>query len=149
MITKRYVLKNHCSLSEVAQSCPTLCDPMDCWPPGSCVHGISQGKNTGVGCHFLLQRIFLTQRLSPHVLNCRRILYCWPTREATEVSIHFDKSTVLHIQGHTEQFRSPKNLTNRMLLSSQKKVKTSSKGQEWMHTYVTPYSEAPKMSTIN
>ena len=25
----------------VAQSCPTLCDPMNCSPPGSCVHGIS------------------------------------------------------------------------------------------------------------
>ena len=28
--------------SEVAQSCPTLCDPMDCSPPGSLVHGIFQ-----------------------------------------------------------------------------------------------------------
>ena len=27
---------------EVAQSCPTLCDPMDCSLPGSSVHGISQ-----------------------------------------------------------------------------------------------------------
>ena len=80
--------------SEVAQSCPTLSDPMDCSQPGSSVHGILQarilewvampccsvtsvvsysvrphrqqptrlprpwdspGKNTGVGCHFLLQ----------------------------------------------------------------------------------------------
>ena len=77
---------------EVAQSCPTLSDPMDCSPPGSSVHGVFQakvlewsaiafsvisvvsnsvrpygrkparffypwdspGKNTGVGCHFLL-----------------------------------------------------------------------------------------------
>ena len=28
-----------------AQSCPTLCDPMDCSPPGSSVHGESPGKN--------------------------------------------------------------------------------------------------------
>ena len=28
---------------------------MDCSPPGSPVPGILQGKNTGVGCHFLLQ----------------------------------------------------------------------------------------------
>ena len=34
----------------VTQSCPILCDPMDCSLPGS-----SLGKNTGVGCHFLLQ----------------------------------------------------------------------------------------------
>ena len=35
----------------VAQSCPTLCDPMDHRPPGFFVHGDSLGKNTGVGCH--------------------------------------------------------------------------------------------------
>ena len=28
--------------SEVAQSCPTLCDPMDCSPPGSSIHGVLQ-----------------------------------------------------------------------------------------------------------
>ena len=37
----------------VAQLCPTLCDPMDCSPSGSSVHGDSPGKNTGVGCHVL------------------------------------------------------------------------------------------------
>ena len=36
----------HCmrKWSEVAQSCPTLCDPMDCSLPGSSVHGIFQAK---------------------------------------------------------------------------------------------------------
>ena len=28
----------------VAQSCPTLCDPLDCSPPGSSVHGIFQAR---------------------------------------------------------------------------------------------------------
>ena len=51
------------------QSCPTLCDPMDCSPPGSSVHGDSPGKNTGVGCHFLLQGIFLTQGLNLCLLH--------------------------------------------------------------------------------
>ena len=32
------------SESEVAQSCPTLCDPMDCSPPASSVHGILQAN---------------------------------------------------------------------------------------------------------
>ena len=32
-------------------------------------------KNTGVGCHFLLQEIFLTQRLNPGLLHCRQMLY--------------------------------------------------------------------------
>ena len=30
------------------------CNPMDCSLPGPSVHGDSPGKNTGVGCHFLL-----------------------------------------------------------------------------------------------
>ena len=41
----------------VAQSYPTLCDPMDCSQPDSSVHGDSPGKNnTRVNYHFLLQR---------------------------------------------------------------------------------------------
>ena len=57
-----------------AQSCPTLCDPRDCSPPGSSVHGDSAGKNTGVGCH-PLQGIFLTQGSNPGLPHCRWILY--------------------------------------------------------------------------
>ena len=37
------------------QSCLILCDPMNCGWPGSSAHGNSPGKNTGVGCHDLLQ----------------------------------------------------------------------------------------------
>ena len=39
----------------VTQSCLTLCDHMDCSPPGSFVHGDSPGENIKVGCHALLQ----------------------------------------------------------------------------------------------
>ena len=60
----------------VAQLCPTLCDPMDCRPSGSSVHGDSLGQNTGVGCHALLQGIFLTQGLNLGLQHIRRILYC-------------------------------------------------------------------------
>ena len=42
-------------VGEVTQLCLTLCDPMDCSPLGSSVHGDSPGKNTGAGCHALLQ----------------------------------------------------------------------------------------------
>ena len=48
-----------------AQSCPALCDPVDCSPPGSSVPGVSQ--NTGAGCHFLLQGIFPTQGSIPEL----------------------------------------------------------------------------------
>ena len=59
----------------VTQSCLTLCDPMDCIPLVSSVHGDSLGKNTGVGCHALLQGIFPTQGLNPDLSHCRWILY--------------------------------------------------------------------------
>jgi len=58
----------------VAQSCQTLCDPTDCSPPGASVHGILQAKNSGVGCHSLLQRIFLTPGLNPGLLHYRQVL---------------------------------------------------------------------------
>ena len=59
----------------VSQSCPTLCDPMDYCLSGSSVHGDSPRKNTGGGCHALLQGIFPTQRSNPGLLHCRQILY--------------------------------------------------------------------------
>ena len=51
-------------LAKSLQLCPTLCDPMACSPPGSSVHGDSPGKNTGMGCHALLQGIFPTEGLN-------------------------------------------------------------------------------------
>ena len=50
------------------------CDPMDCSPPGSSVCGDSPGKNTGVGCHALLQGVFPTQGSNPGLPHCRWIL---------------------------------------------------------------------------
>ena len=43
------------------------------------------GKNTGLGCHFLLQGIFPNQGLNPcllRLLYCRQTVYHWATREA-------------------------------------------------------------------
>ena len=48
---------------------------MDCSLPASSVHGDSLGKNTWVGCQFLLQGIFPTQESNPGILHCRQILY--------------------------------------------------------------------------
>ena len=65
------------------QDSPCVCVVMSdsLWP-----HGLqparllrpwdSPGKNSRVGCHFLLQWIFPTQGLSPDLLHCRKILYC-------------------------------------------------------------------------
>ena len=62
----------------ITQLCLTLCDPMDCSPPGSSreiLHGNFPGKNTGEGCHALLQGIFLIWGLNPGLLHCRWIVY--------------------------------------------------------------------------
>ena len=56
------IVNDYQVLCLVAQSCLTLCNPRDCSPPGSSVHGDSPGKNTGAGCHALLQEIFLKDR---------------------------------------------------------------------------------------
>ena len=57
------------TLCTCAQSCPTLCDPMDGSSPGSSVHGIFQARNTGVGFNFLFRGIFQTQGSNPHLLH--------------------------------------------------------------------------------
>ena len=59
----------------VTQSCSTLCHPLDCSPPGFSVHGDSLGKNTGVGCHVLLQRIFSNPGIKPMSPHYMQILY--------------------------------------------------------------------------
>ena len=61
--------------AQLLQSCLTLCNPMDCSPPGSSVHGDSLGKNTGMGSLFLLLWIFPTQGSNPGLPHCRQILY--------------------------------------------------------------------------
>ena len=61
----------------VAQSCPTVCDPMDWSPPGSSVHGDSPGKNTGVGCHVLLQGTFPTQGWNRVSFTTGRFFTVW------------------------------------------------------------------------
>ena len=60
-----------CMRAQLPQLCLTLCDPMDCSPPGSSVHGDSSGKNTGLGYHCLFQGICLTPGSHPH---CRQSL---------------------------------------------------------------------------
>ena len=62
--------------SEVLQLCPTLCNPVDCNLPGRFLRPWdSPGKSTGVGCHFLLQRIYLTQGSNLGLPHGRKMLY--------------------------------------------------------------------------
>ena len=56
-----------------AQLCPTFSNPME--PTRLLCPQDSPDKNTGVGCHALLQGIFPTQGWNLDLLHCRQILY--------------------------------------------------------------------------
>ena len=77
---------------KVTQSCPTLCDPMDCpWN--------SPGQNTGVGSLFLLQRIFPTQDRTQVLCIAGWFFNNWATREAQKAgfcSVNLERN--VHVQ---------------------------------------------------
>ena len=60
------------------------------------------GRNTGVGCHFLLQGIFLTQGLNPGLLHCTQMLYCLSHQEVMGPDVKPIASR--HLLYRTERF---------------------------------------------
>ena len=58
-------LKAQKKMCMCAQSCPILCDLMDC----SSIHGSSKAKNTRMACHFLLWKIVPIQGSNPRLLR--------------------------------------------------------------------------------
>ena len=82
----------------------TLCNPMDCSPPRLLCPRDFPGKNIRVGCHLLLQGIFLTQGSNPSSLHCRSVLYHLATRKAPIQSIQFSHSLMSNsLQPHRLQ----------------------------------------------
>ena len=75
-VAEQYSIVYFC-LCSVTQSCPTLCGPRDCSPPGSSVHGIFQARILGRVCHILLQGTFPTQGWNLSLLHWQE----WATRE--------------------------------------------------------------------
>ena len=69
------------------QLCPTLCYPMDCSLPGSSVHGDSSGRNSGVGCHALLQGIFPTQGWTQISCIAADSFTVWTTSSVSSVQL--------------------------------------------------------------
>ena len=87
----------------VIQSYPTLCDPMDFMQPTRLLCPCnSPGKNTGVGCHCLLQGLFPSQGQNTVLRQCRQTLYplshqdkhtigdLGKTKNQIQLSIHLD-----------------------------------------------------------
>ena len=71
-----------------AQSCLTVCNSMDCSPPGFSVHGDSLSKNTGVGCHFLFQGIFSTWGLNRVSCITGGFFTAWAIRELSYIIVN-------------------------------------------------------------
>ena len=65
----------------------TLGDPTDCDPPGSSVHGIFQTRIMEWVALPSSMGSFPIQGLNPRLLHCRWSLYCWATREASNLNI--------------------------------------------------------------
>ena len=90
----------------VAHSCLTLCRPHEVQPTRLLCLWDSPGKNTGVGCHFLLQGIFLTQGLNPQSFPSPAI-----TRRAgrflTTSATHKAQDTEEGKEGGSQSLRDP------------------------------------------
>ena len=145
----------------VAQLCLTLHNPMNGSPPGSSVHEDSPGKNTGVGCHALLQGIFPTKGLNPGLPHCKQILYClshqgspkileWVaysisrggflTQESNRVLLHCRQ--ILY-QLSYQWSPLPHHLISSRLLRRNKPVSGGTHSECTPDTYVAEYSKRP------
>ena len=79
-----------------AQSCPALCDPVDCSQPGSPPLSMGfSGQEYWSGSHSLPQGTFLTQGLNLCLLHCRWILYHMSHQESHVRSMNQDKLDVV------------------------------------------------------
>ena len=65
-------IKSHCAMCSVVSN---SCNPMDCSPPGSSVHGILQANILEWVAILSSRGIFLTQGSGPGLPHCRRMLY--------------------------------------------------------------------------
>ena len=93
----------------------------------------SLGKNTGVGCHSLLQGIFLTQVLNSGLPHCQKILYN-PSHQGSPVVLAKEYNVVLtkehkkQINGleHREQKYNHINIVNQSLTNEQRQFNETS-----------------------
>ena len=81
------IKKLYCCSCLVSKSFPTLCNPVDCSPPGSSVYGISQARILEwIAISFSRASAWLTQGLNSRFLHWRWILHHWATGEAWDIT---------------------------------------------------------------
>ena len=134
----------------VSQLCPTLCDPMDCNLPSAFVHGIFQARMLEWGCHFLLQGIFPTQGLNPHLLHCQADSLPLshlgsPTHFHSWSNLMWQETILITHQCHCYQKKNPqKSLFSTLCFSSHYHHRISHvvfrpKSQGWKREMRSPY----------
>ena len=102
-----------CVLGWLQLKCPTLCDPVDHIPPGSVCPWDFPGKNTGVGCHFLLQEIYPTQELNLGLQHCRQILFQLSYKGSSYdpaiplLSVYPEKTTIVSFNHNSKRHMYP------------------------------------------
>ena len=96
---KNYILLNtDCFIKwSRAQSCPTLCDLMDCSLPGSSIHGIFQARILEWVAISFSRRSSLTQGLNPGLPHYRQTLYHVATREVVIGKLNIQKFSIQQI----------------------------------------------------
>ena len=85
-------VKSEC---EVAQSCPTLSNPMDCSPPGSSIHGILQARVPEWGAI-----AFSVDKDDINISNCiiRKIDIChWDGSDSVKVILRTERSHLVEM----------------------------------------------------
>ena len=80
--------------------------------------GNSPGKNTGVGCHFLLQGIFLTQGSNPGLLHCSQTLYQLSHKESLAESEEELKSLLMKVTDASEKVGLKLNIQKTKIMAS-------------------------------
>ena len=94
----------HCCCS-VTQSCLTLWNPMDCSPPGSSVHGISQARTLEWVTIFFSRGSLQPRDGTSFSCIGRWVLYDWATREAPHIYIYIHVCVYLQWMGTYQIFQ--------------------------------------------
>ena len=99
------------SESEVAQSSPTLCDPMDCSPPGSSIHGIFQARVLEWGATaFSMKQCYRQAKLKEFSTtkwasqkNVKRIFFLSTKEKATTKKYEDCEGIILFVKGNIQE----------------------------------------------
>ena len=119
-----------------ARSCPTLCDPMDCSPPGYWSMGFSRQESWS-GMPLSPLGVFLTQGSHPYLprlLLCRWILHPWATWEAPSVSVQPPKCLLL-FRGLSGSWYNPIRSWKKGVISYSGNSKLNSVNVTWKSSY--------------